>query len=230
DYQSVTGDARIGDAGQIMLHAVVYSRDAEAPGAKDSTLFQPVIGNGSQRILTKETPLDGIKLTHAISADGMAPISEQSAVHFARSNRDRIILRTAIGPDVSHAVIAHTGTTLDGQIAGRIGDAHANRSGDVAFVSFIDHAKRGGQYLQEVWFSSSNGDLRRLAYPGQAVLGRDGETIEGIFMSNQSHEPKMHNTQGGRSRGIADSGAVLFSGRLRKGSGWHNALFVAVPQ
>lgn len=231
-FQSVTGDARVNDDGNVALHANIYSNSASASGAREMTLMQRKVGGDSTKLLDISAPLPeaaDFKLTHTILGDGLALVDDRELIHFVKSNRDRIILRSAIGDDTTHSVVAHTGTAIGEQIAARIGDAHVNRRGDVVFTSFIDDGPEGGTYQQELWFSGRKGNLTRLAYAGQPVSGRADEVIERIDSANQSHEPGMHSTQGGRMRRIDDSGAFLFSGRLKKGSQWHNALFVASP-
>lgn len=231
-FQSVTGDARVGDRAQVALHANVYSTGASASGAKEMTLMQPRVGGATVELLDTKTPLSDapeIGLTHAIVGDGLAVVNEHELVHFVRNNRDRLILRTTTDGGVKHSVLARNGTSLVGEPAVRIGDAHVNRNGDVVFTSFIDDGPKGGNYQQELWFLARNGNLTRLAYPGQSVTGRTDQTIERIDSANQSHEPKMRSTQGGRGRVMDDSGAVVFSGRLRKSSQSHNALFIASP-
>ncbi|MFK8053870.1 MAG: hypothetical protein AB8F65_12960, partial [Woeseiaceae bacterium] len=229
-FQSVTGDPRLNDDDQVVLHANVYS--SSAGGAKETTLFQEKIGGPSVKLLDKNTLLnDGseISLTHAIQGDGLAISAEDEVVHFVKQNRDRILVRTNTD-DGTHAVIAHTGTTLGDLGAARIGDAQVNRKGDVIFTSFIDDGPKGGTYLQELWQSSRDEPLLRLAYIGQPVAERSEATIDRIESSQQSYEPKAQNTQGGRSRRLSDEGRVIFAGRLKQGTQWQNALFVAAAE
>ncbi|MCR9261672.1 MAG: hypothetical protein NXH95_18290 [Pseudomonadaceae bacterium] len=231
-FQSITGDPRVTDESHIALHANVYSNSASASGAKEVTLLQIQGSDRSRALIDKLTPLTDapdITLTHTILGDGLAPVNDSELIHFVKSNRDRIILRTDIDDEISHRVIARSGTSVDEQVAARIGDGHVNRKGDVVFTSYIDDGPTGGTYQQELWFSARNQDPFRLAFAGQPLADREDQTIERIDTTNQSHEPKMHSTQGGRNRLIDDSGATFFSGRLRKGSQWHNALFVAIP-
>ncbi|MEE4283884.1 MAG: hypothetical protein V2I41_18240 [Pseudomonadales bacterium] len=231
-YQSLTGDARVSDEGQVGLHGNIYSNSASSSGAKEMTLLYTPEHAASRALIDKYTPFaeaPDITLTHTILGDGLAIVDDSELIHFVKSNRDRIILRTFIDEEISHRVVARNGTTVGEQVAARIGDGHVNRNGDVVFTSYIDDGAKGGTYQQELWFSARNRDPIRLAFPGQPVAGRTDQTIEGIDITNQSHEPKMHNTQGGRNRLMDDSGATFFSGRLRKANQWHNALFMAIP-
>lgn len=230
-FQSLTADARVSDQGAVALHADIY--DSGKGGAREMTLLQTAAGGPSRALIDKSatfTDVPDLTLTHTILGDGLGVIDAGELVHFVKSNRDRIILRTTYDDAAAHSVVAHTGTLVEEQEAARIGDAHVNRRGDIAFTSFIDDGPKGGNYQQEVWFAPRKGETLRLAYAGQAVTGRGEDTIERIEMTNQFHEPHMHNTQGGRERSMSDAGEVMFAGRLRSGSGWRNALFVAAPR
>lgn len=227
-HQAATGDARISDKGDIVIHSKIYSvpRDGyngemmvfRAAGASDS------IGVMDKNAAFANAP--DLSLTHVIHGSGMAVISSKEAVHFVKSNRNRIIARTNID-DLTHTVLAQTGTSIDQQTAARIGNAQVNREGDTVFTAFIDDGPQGGQYQQELWQSSRGRDLQRLAFVGKTVDGRDAETIDQIDTGSQSYEPTMQSTQGGRSRRMSDDNDIVFAGRLRKGSQWHYALFIA---
>ncbi|MEL6870519.1 MAG: hypothetical protein AAFO81_12025 [Pseudomonadota bacterium] len=228
-FQSTTGDARISDDGHIALHAELYDIEAQA-NARSMTMLQRKAGGPTTGLLDKSTPIDDapdLQLTHAIHGNGMAPLGDGGLAHFVRNNRDRIILRSQLGGKPQHRLIAHQTTTVDDSVAARIGNAAANRDGDIVLTSFIDDGKPGGTYQQQLWLSARNGDLSRLAYPGSPVVNKDNMSVERIEASNQSHEPTMVSTQGGRSRTIADNGSYVFAGRVQQESGAVNALFVA---
>ncbi|MEO0574495.1 MAG: hypothetical protein AAF004_03465 [Pseudomonadota bacterium] len=228
-FRSTSGDARVSDDGQIALHAIIYRNEGQAL-TRSVTMLQTIAGGPSIELIHKATPIDDapdLKMTHALHSGGMAPLGDGALVHFVRNHHDRIILRTTLDGQAEHSLVAHAGTTLDESVAARIGNAASNRDGDTVFASFIDDDKPGGKYQQQVWLSTRKGALTRLAYAGLAVVDRDGAIIERIEMSNQSHEPTMVSTQGGRSRTIADNGSVLFGGRIQEASRTSNALFVA---
>ncbi|MEM7763364.1 MAG: choice-of-anchor tandem repeat NxxGxxAF-containing protein [Pseudomonadota bacterium] len=227
-FQSTTGDARVSDGGHIALHAGIFDSDG-SPGAMDSTLWQPDAGGDSQILIDKQAQLPDapeLKLTHAIHDSGMAPSNRNELLHFVRNHHDRIILRTRIDTSPVHQVVAHTGTTVDDSTSARIGTGHLNRNGEVVFVSYVDDGRRGGSYQQELWLSQRDAPLQAIARRGDVIVGRDTDTIERIEFYNQSHEPRMFSTQGGRMRQISDDGAVLFAGRLQTGTRRPNALFV----
>ncbi|MEE4300680.1 MAG: hypothetical protein V2J24_14675 [Pseudomonadales bacterium] len=229
-FQSLTADARIGDAGTVALHGNVYLNSASNRAAREMMLVQASPGAPSVALIDTQTTFEAepdVELTHTIHGDGMAAVGERELVHFVRSNRDRILLRTTLGDEPAHTLIAHSGTTLDGQAAARIGNAQVNRRGDVVFTSFVDDGPVGGVYQQELWRAGHSNALTRIAFAGRPIDGRDGETIESIDTGSQSHEPTTEGTEGGRSRRISDAGEVMFSGRLRKGTQSHRALFVA---
>lgn len=229
-FQGVTGDARINDEGNVALHSKIYLNSASSSAALEMTLLQSRPGSDSTVVLDREATFSNapeLKLTHAILGGGLSVLDDSELIHFAKSNRNRIILRSRMDGKATHTVIAQSGTAIAGQVAARIGDGQVNLGGEVVFTSFIDDGPTGGTYQQELWHTDHDGELSRIAYTGQAIGSREGETIDRIEAANQSHEPEIQSTQGGRSRRISDKGTVIFAGRLRKASQWHNALFVS---